>query len=113
MSILSKKKIIGITGSIGAGKSKVAAYLRQTYPVLDCDKVNAQLLKKGNEGYKALRFLGWVPTLENQEIDKKGMAQAMFQSPEKKSSCGGYFASFDSKSHGTMGTKTEYFAYFY
>lgn len=46
MSELSKKKIIGITGSIGAGKSKVAAYLRQTYPVLDCDKVNAQLLKK-------------------------------------------------------------------
>lgn len=56
MSELSKKKIIGITGSIGAGKSKVAAYLRQTYPVLDCDKVNAQLLKKAMKDIKPCVF---------------------------------------------------------
>ena len=51
MSKLSKKKVIGITGSMGSGKSEISRYLKNKYPVLDCDQVNADLLKKGNLGY--------------------------------------------------------------
>ena len=41
-----KKKVIGITGSMGSGKSEISRYLRKKYPVLDCDQVNADLLKR-------------------------------------------------------------------
>ena len=34
MSKLSKKKVIGITGSMGSGKSEISRYLRKKYPVL-------------------------------------------------------------------------------
>ena len=62
MSKLSKKKVIGITGSMGSGKSEISRYLRKKYPVLDCDQVNADLLKKGNLGYQKLNdFLKWNP----------------------------------------------------
>ena len=46
MSKLSKKKVIGITGSMGSGKSEISRYLRKKYPVLDCDQVNADLLTR-------------------------------------------------------------------
>ena len=32
MSKLSKKKVIGITGSMGSGKSEISRYLRKKYP---------------------------------------------------------------------------------
>mgnify|MGYP000384892940 CR=1 FL=1 len=35
MSKLSKKKVIGITGSMGSGKSEISRYLRKKYPVLE------------------------------------------------------------------------------
>ena len=47
---------IAITGTIGSGKSVVCEYLRNKgYDVFDCDKENAILLEKGNEGYKAIK----------------------------------------------------------
>ena len=60
MSKLSEKKVIGITGSMGSGKSEIARYLRNKYPVLDCDQVNADLLKKGNLGYQKLKEMNIV-----------------------------------------------------
>ena len=66
MSKLSKKKVIGITGSMGSGKSEISRYLRKKYPVLDCDQVNADLLKKGNLGYQKLNDLRIVQPIVNQ-----------------------------------------------
>lgn len=55
MSKMSKKKVIGITGSMGSGKSEISRYLRKKYPVLDCDQVNADLLKKGKFGLSKIK----------------------------------------------------------
>ena len=71
MSKLSKKKVIGITGSMGSGKSEISRYLRKKYPVLDCDQVNADLLKKGNLGYQKLNDLRIVELDSNGQIIKE------------------------------------------
>ena len=41
---LPGQKIIAITGTIGSGKSTVVKILASRYPVIDCDRVNAELL---------------------------------------------------------------------
>ena len=78
MSKLSNQKVIAITGSMGSGKSKVSELLSQTYPVIDCDRINEVLLKKGNEGYEELIKKPYIQLLENGEIDKVAMSQCMF-----------------------------------
>ncbi len=78
MPELSEKKIIGLTGSMGSGKSTVASIIRERFPVLDCDEVNRNLLKKGNAGYEALLSNGLIFLDEEGEIDKKKMASAIF-----------------------------------
>ena len=43
-------KKIGITGVMGAGKSSVIEMLKNAgYHVLDCDRINDELLMKGHE----------------------------------------------------------------
>ncbi len=84
MSELSKKKVIGITGSMGSGKSQVASYLSKQYPVLDCDQVNAKLLRKGELGYFHLTQFPWIELDAKGEIDKKKMAQTIFHEDAKK-----------------------------
>lgn len=79
MSKVSKKKVIGITGSMGSGKSKVSSLLSKNYPVIDCDKINADLLKKGHKGYDVLLAAGLVSLKENQEINKVQLSTVMFQ----------------------------------
>ncbi len=78
MHELSKKKVIAITGTIGSGKSKVSSILSKKYPVIDCDKINAKLLQKGEEGYNCLIQLPWIELDEKGEIDKKKMASKIF-----------------------------------
>ena len=84
MSKMSKKKVIGITGSMGSGKSEISRYLRKKYPVLDCDQVNADLLKKGNLGYQKLNDLHIVELESNGEIIKESLATYMFSNEEHR-----------------------------
>ena len=84
MSKMSKKKVIGITGSMGSGKSEISRYLRKKYPVLDCDQVNADLLKKGNLGYQKLNDLHIVELDSNGEIIKESLASYMFSNIEHR-----------------------------
>ena len=84
MHELSKKKVIALTGSMGSGKSQATNYISKFYPVTDCDKINAQLLIKGQEGYNELVQLDWIQLDEQGEIDKKSMAFSMFSDIEKK-----------------------------
>jgi dephospho-CoA kinase len=78
MPELSEKKIIGLTGSMGSGKSTVASIIRERFPVLDCDEVNRDLLKKGNAGYEALLANGLNFLNEEGNLDKQKMASAIF-----------------------------------
>lgn len=82
MHELSKKKVIAITGSIGSGKSQVSSILSKKYPVIDCDRINAKLLEKGEDGYNLLVQLPWIELDENQELDKRKMAAKMFTNLE-------------------------------
>ena len=84
MSKMSKKKVIGITGSMGSGQSEISRYLRKKYPVLDCDQVNADLLKKGNLGYQKLNDLHIVELDSNGEIIKESLASYMFSNIEHR-----------------------------
>ena len=84
MSKLSKKKVIGITGSMGSGKIEISRYLRKKYPVLDCDQVNADLLKKGNLGYQKLNDLRIVELDSNGQIIKESLASYMFSKAEHR-----------------------------
>lgn len=84
MSKLPKKKVIGITGSMGSGKSEVKRYLSKFYPVLDCDKVNAKLLEKEQVGYQHLKSMGILKFDQDMNIDKSELANYMFSNPEHK-----------------------------
>ncbi len=84
MSKLPKKKVIGITGSMGSGKSEVKRYLSDFYPVLDCDKVNALLLEKGQAGYEQLKNMGILKFDIHMNIDKAELAKYMFSNSEHK-----------------------------
>ncbi|MBP3871385.1 MAG: dephospho-CoA kinase [Faecalicoccus sp.] len=78
MPKMSKKKVIGLTGSMGSGKSMAASIIREYYPVLDCDRVNRDLLKKGHAGYSALLAGGFDFLDDKGEIDKPKMASVIF-----------------------------------
>lgn len=84
MPKMSKKKVIGITGSMGSGKSELSRYLALKYPVLDCDQVNADLLKKEHAGYKKLHEMHLIKLDHRQEIDKAQLASFMFENEENR-----------------------------
>lgn len=83
LSHLPDQKIIGLTGTIGSGKSTVAKLLAQTYPVIDCDAVNARLLEPGQKGFEQLKTLDYI-ALKDGKIDKQHMANKIFCDPKKK-----------------------------
>ena len=79
-------KKIGLTGVMGAGKSSVIELLKeQEVIVLDCDKINADLLEKDAKGYNALVACFGTEILdENQRISKQKMSDVIFTNQEHK-----------------------------
>lgn len=71
---------------MGAGKSSVIAILQELHlTVLDCDKINADLLRKGQEGYRALVAVFGDKILdEDANIDTKKMSTYIFAHKEHK-----------------------------
>lgn len=95
MSGMPETQIIGLTGTIGSGKSTVMQILSESMPTTDCDRINAMLLEPGQAGYRKLQEAGLLfttvpaenPDQENREllpIDRRRMADAMFTDPEYK-----------------------------
>lgn len=82
MPNLSKKKVIGLTGSMGSGKSMAGSIIREYYPVLDCDVVNRDLLEKDHPGYLGLLENGLNFLDEQSEIDKPKMASIIFSNED-------------------------------
>lgn len=79
-------KKIGLTGVMGAGKSSVINILKEAnITVLDCDAINANLLKKDHKGYQKLVEVFSKDILnEQQELDKQKMSDLIFSDPDKK-----------------------------
>ncbi|NPA54379.1 MAG: dephospho-CoA kinase [Aquificae bacterium] len=75
---------VGLTGSIGTGKSTVAKIFQELGAyVIDADKIVHQLLKKEDVKQKIKEAFGNVFD-ENGEIDKKKLAGIVFNNLEKK-----------------------------
>jgi dephospho-CoA kinase len=77
--------MIGLTGPMGAGKSTVAATLRELgATVLDADAVVRDLQRPGEPGHDAVvRLFGEGVLEEAREIDRKKLAAAVFADRSK------------------------------
>ncbi len=77
--------VIGLTGPIGAGKSTVAAMLRELgAKVLDADALAHDEQSRGTVGYSAIvQTFGTKVLGEDKEIDRKKLADEVFADPAK------------------------------
>ena len=76
-----KKKIIGITGGVGAGKSSVLSILKDTFGanVILADLVAHELMEPGSEGLKRVtEALGMSFIREDGSVDRAALAQIIF-----------------------------------
>ncbi len=80
------KRIIGVTGGIASGKSNVCNIIsKEGYPVIDCDKITAELSIKGGPLYNVIiEKFGNDFLLDDEELDRKKLAKQIFNNPESK-----------------------------
>lgn len=78
-------RVIGLTGTIGSGKSTVSAYIQKKgYPVIDADRIARQLMRRGAPGYFQVIASFEEDLLdENQEIDRKRLSKIVFKEKKK------------------------------
>ena len=79
------KKVIGITGGVGAGKSTVLNIMREMYQaeIILTDEVSHKLMQPGTECYKCLvELLGTEVLAEDGTFDKKKLGGLIFGSKE-------------------------------
>lgn len=78
-----EKKVIGITGGVGTGKSSVLKMLREEFnaEVIQADEVANQLMEPGEEGYEQIvAALGRGYLLEDGTLDRPHLSQLIFSS---------------------------------
>nr|MBQ6241315.1 dephospho-CoA kinase [Lachnospiraceae bacterium] len=81
------KTVIGLTGGVGAGKSTVTKLLKKEYGalILEADGICKKLMEPGGSAYdRIVGLLGPEVLLLSGEIDKKRMAQMIFEDPDKR-----------------------------
>ena len=78
-------RVIGLTGPIGAGKSTVAAMLRELgAKVLDADAIVHDEQSRGTLGYSAIvQTFGTKILGPDKEIDRRKLADEVFADPNK------------------------------
>ena len=79
------KKIIGLTGPTGAGKSSLwMACFDLGLALIDCDRVAREAVEKGTEGLKALcEAFGYEILNADGTLNRKKLASIAFASPDK------------------------------
>ena len=82
--MMQNKKLVGITGGSGCGKSYLSSLLREKgIPVIDCDLVSREVMGKGTPCEKeVLEYFG-DEILENGEIARRKLGKIVFSDPEK------------------------------
>lgn len=80
------KQIIGVTGGIASGKSNVCNIIEQEgYPVIDCDKITAELSVQGGLLYNVIvKEFGDDFLLDNGDLDRKKLAKKIFNDSKSK-----------------------------
>ena len=79
-------KVIGITGGIGAGKSKVLDYLKEKHnaKIYQADMIAHQLQLPGTEGYqKIIDYFGTCVLAKDKTIDRNILGAIVFENPQK------------------------------
>ncbi len=82
-----KMKIIGVTGSSGAGKTKVCEYLEKKYKceVIDADQIARELSKKGSMYLNSIiDNFGEDIVYKNGALNRKKLANIIYQDNEKR-----------------------------
>lgn len=79
-------RIIGLTGSIGSGKTEISTYLKKKGAfIIDADSIGHRLLQPGNPVYQELvKIFGENILSENGEINRKALAEIIFSDEEKR-----------------------------
>jgi dephospho-CoA kinase len=77
--------VVGLTGPIGAGKSTVAAMLRDLGArVLDADAIARDEQSRGTTGYSAIvQQFGTEVLGEDKEVDRRKLADIVFADPRR------------------------------
>ena len=79
------KLVIGVTGSIGSGKSTVCQRIREMgYIVIDCDKVGHDILLKGHVGYDAVVNAFGTDIIGDNGIDRKKLGGIIWNDHSKR-----------------------------
>lgn len=83
---MSRIKVIGLTGGIGAGKSTVSAYLRKKGCfVLDADQIARDLTRESSPVLKEIaQLFGSGILLANGQLDRNKLAQIIFSDRSQK-----------------------------
>ena len=79
-------KVIGLTGSVGSGKSTVAKMMEEKFHayVIYTDEVAKDFMKPGQVSYQlTLNYFGTNILFENGEIDRGKLASIVFQDEKK------------------------------
>jgi len=77
------KKIVGITGASGAGKSHISQKLRDLgYAVIDADKIAHTSINKSACKKELCAYFG-ADVVRDDKIDRKKLGGIVFQNPEK------------------------------
>lgn len=78
--------VIGITGNSGSGKSEISKILAEKInaKIIDADKIVKKLSEPGNKYYKKIVELFGNEVLENNILNKKKIAEIIYQNKEKR-----------------------------
>jgi dephospho-CoA kinase len=79
-------RVFGLTGNIGAGKSTVAAMLREAgIPVLDADRISKEVTAPGGRAYDAVvQAFGGGMVRDDGSIDRKRLGEIVFSDPASR-----------------------------
>ena len=79
-------KVIGVTGSIGSGKTTASAYLKSKgFSIFDADEVSRAMTSQGGKALKKIReVFGDEVFLKDGNLNRKKMADIVFSNKEKK-----------------------------
>jgi dephospho-CoA kinase len=80
-------KVIGLTGGIGSGKSTVSGFLAELGAVIiDADRVGHEVLSTSSQVRRELlATFGWQIIAPSGEVDRKKLAEIVFQDPQSLS----------------------------
>lgn len=83
----NKTYVLGVTGTIGSGKSTFCRVLSEEFhfPIVDADALSRQAVAKGSKGLKRIKkYFGASFITPEGELDRKKMAACIFANQDKK-----------------------------